>query len=182
MSEYKPCLKAFPRQILSLVISSTKKTHKGFCSPTGKQALIDHSKCFDQETITEVKWAMNKAVVAIQYVIANATDKELIPGMCCAANEMVVQGTKDIDQICNKITRRETGTFLINAAMDSIRDALDLTCGKYATVADCEEKAPELTGKIKEVISRNQPYYNHSHLVSLITFVHRMDEEVNIEN
>lgn len=118
---------------------------------------------------------MNKAVVAVEYILTNATENELIPGICCAANVMVVEGTKDINRICNNITRKQTGTYLINAVMGSLRYFLDFICAKYSTIEDCESESPKLTSRIREVINRNQPYYNQSYFVSLIDFVHRMD-------
>jgi hypothetical protein len=166
---------------MSLIITSLKNTNKYFCSPDGKAALVQHSKCFNDERTLQIRLAMNKATVATEYVTANATEKELVPGVCCASIEMVAQGIKDVDRICNKITGGGTGDFLVNAAMDGIRDGMDMICGKYSTMSYCEKQFPELMARIRGVINRNIPFYQHSTAIALIKFIHRMDQEVNIE-
>jgi hypothetical protein len=124
---------------------------------------------------------MNRAVVALEYVIKNTTDEEIIPGICCSAQEMLVQGIKEVDGICNRVTRAKTGEFLVNAAMNAIRDAIELSCGQYPTVGDCEAKAANLTQRIRSAMSYNQPFYDQAHIMSLIKFVHRMDQRVTFE-
>lgn len=174
-------MKPFPRQILTMIGSSLKRGGKRFCSSRERQAVVQrHTQCFTNASLPGVRLAMNKAVVAIEYVVNQMPEKQLVPALCCAYLEMVKQGTSDIERVCTPVSGRGTGKFLIDGVVTATGDALELMCGQYTSMGVCERKVPDITAKVRNAITTNQPIYPHTPIISLLNFVKKYDADIHI--
>ena len=179
---YRACMKPFPRQILSLIGSSLKRGGKRFCATEErKRAVLRHSRCFARATLPAVRRAINKAVVAIDFSIHNVSEAELVPALCCSYHEMVVQGTRDIESVCARVSGPGTGKFLIDGVVAAAGDAMELLCAQFASVAVCERKVPGVTRRVRDAITRNQPSASgpSSPLLALLHFVRKYDADLH---
>lgn len=182
MQDYRPCLKPFARQVLTMMCSSLKRGGKQFCATDErKETVVRHSLCFNNQTLPAVQQAMKKAVVAIDFVADEVSDKELIPGLCCAYQEMLFQGEHDINAICRNISGPGTAKFLMDGIVTASNDVMELLCGQYVSKVSCEEKAPVLMKRLKHAISRNEPKNGVTPILSLLNFVQKFDTVINVQ-
>ena len=73
------------------------------------------------------------------FVVVNATRKQVISGLCCAVHQLKECSRQLGDEICTPISGPETGTYIANLANAIAGDALKFSC-RQKNLQQCKEK------------------------------------------
>jgi hypothetical protein len=178
--EYRPCLKAFPRTIFNIILTNVKKAFKRFClNPESMRLAVSHVKCLDNETRPGFLDIGDK-VTTLLYHVSNMTDiDQVIPGVCCGANHLLIYCKEDIEKMCKSRARDDTDEFFINLVKSLLSDALDLMCGKFSSPKDCRAGAPDVYDNLLVAID-NRRRHSVSLIVPLLEVIQKLDGQVNL--
>jgi hypothetical protein len=160
-----------------------KKNGDVFCrTPEIRNDNYNHTECFTQELSPKVKKVLNKLTVVVEYVADRPNLDHMIPGLCCGFHRLMGDLESEIGKICDPITKRQTGKFIREIVEANIADALDLMCGNFGSLAQCQLKAPEILNEINIKMDENFPLYNHTAFTGLLRFIEKMDSKVNVKD
>jgi hypothetical protein len=142
-----------------------------------------HSKCINPVTYSELAELRNKVNNVLGYA-ANVTDiDEVIPSICCGIYTLIGKVKSEMTKTC---TRRRLGLpdtpdFIVNLIEVSLGDMMDLMCGKFKTIKDCETHASTSMKAVDEILNQEkQREADHSPILPLIAIVQRLDGQVNL--
>jgi len=104
----------------------------------------------------------------------------MVPGLCCGFLRLMQEIEKDGTTMCDIKTQAKTGRFFRDIIALNVADALDLMCGNFGSIENCQEKAPKILEQLNLKMKENEPIYNHTAFTSLLKFIERMDSKVNV--
>jgi len=152
MGTYKPCLKAFPRQIFNMVIHNTKKMVKTICGDDDARIeFLSHLACFDNSSIHLLPELSAMLTKGFSYVASQPVD-DVIPNLCCGYYKVLDQAEVGLDRECLAKQGPATTKYFINLVKTVISDAADLLCGGYSSTQVCASKAPEIAAVFDQML------------------------------
>lgn len=183
-NDYKPCLRAFPRQLYSIVLSQARRKAKSVCATKeSRTELIDSLKCITNDTFKDAAQIGHDITSFVNYLVSIPDINKVIPSLCCGYHIVEANAKAIVDHLCTDQGVGESGSkYLISLIKSTISDALDMMCGGYSTMEICESKVPILLEDIK--IAQNNTFgmiYNHSAVVPILKMINRIDTETNLK-
>ena len=183
ISDYRPCLRAFPKQLFSMVLANAKKNVKSICT-TSKQRtqLVDNLKCFTNETWPEFVQLGYDITSLVDYLANLDNIDNIIPGLCCGYHLIMEVGREKISSLCSQQGVGSSGPeYFLGLVQAAMSDAIDMMCGAYATIDMCEKKNPDLVQEVKmaqNTTANNS--YNHTMVIPFLKVIDRIDRETNL--
>ena len=177
---YRPCLKSFPKTIFGLVIANVKKAYKTFClNPAQMDVALKHLKCLDNSTKSE--WIdIGDKITSMLYSVSDMSNiNEVIPGLCCGANHLLIECKEDLKKLCASKAYSDSDEFFISFVRTLLADTLDVMCGKFGTPQKCRKEAPIVYDAVLEQISRRKKY-STTLIVPLLQVIQKLDGELNL--
>lgn len=184
IAEYKPCLKAFPRQLFGMVMFNSKKNLRSVCTTVEQRnELVKNLKCFTPETLSQLLQVTHDLTSLVEY-LANMTNIDrIIPGMCCGYQVIIPDIKEKLDNLCSQNGIGESGSnYFLGIIKSALADAMDMLCGAYENLDQCNKKVPDIVAEFNLV--RNTTVnmkYNHTAIVPFLRVVDRIDTETNLE-
>ena len=163
---------------------NAKKNVKSMCTtPAQRKDLVRNLGCFTNETITELV-AMSHQITTLVEYLANMTDlNRIIPGLCCGYHIFLSEIRPQIDNYCKQQDIGVEGTnYFLGLVKSSMADALDMLCGAYESVEQCDKKVPDVVEEIH--FARNQTQnvaYNYTAVVPFLKVIQRIDMDRNLQ-
>ena len=185
IADYKPCLRAFPKQLFSIVLSNAKKNTKAVCTTANQRnELVNSLKCFTKDTYPELVQLGHHVTSLVEY-LANMTNIDrMIPGMCCGYYILLADAKVKIDQLCSQQGVGQSGSeYFLGMIKSAVSDAVDMMCGSFSTIEQCTKKMPDLIQEINTVREETKDTkYNHTMVLPFLKVIDRIDTETNINN
>lgn len=179
--KYRPCLKAFPTQIYSIVMSNVKKTWKKFCLPgPNKNTGFRHLKCMRPSNKGDFIKVGNIIVSFMDYVSKVEDLDEAIPSLCCGSKSLLLKAEDQLEKTCSSVRQKGSGKWMANITYSLLQDALDMMCGSYDTLEVCNSKVPQLMTKIDASLDP-EANFNYTMIVPLVRLVKRLDGQLNLQ-
>ena len=130
--------------------------------------MVSHSQCLTPLNKEKLKASLNRITLSIEYIRRLQQD-EMIPGICCTYYLAEQRLEKEIGEICDGQTERETGKYMTDLIRHHMTDITDILCGsKYASIQSCIQQQPDLTKKLNSTQNRNKPILPYSFLFPMI--------------
>lgn len=185
IGEYRPCLRAFPKQLFSMVLSNAKKNVKAVCGTTNnRNELINNMRCFTNETYPKFVQLGHDITSLVNY-LSNITDIDnMIPGLCCGYQLIVLNARKTLERLCSQQGVGSSGPdYFLGLVQAAMSDAIDMMCGSYSNMETCEKKKPLLVQEIKTFQnSTDSAVYNYTMVIPFLRVIDRIDRETNLNN
>ena len=176
--DYKPCLKPFPSQIVTVVLSNIKKFKKRFCGPD-KNVALHHLQCMKPDNKETWMKVGNLATSMATYVASFENLDEAIPGLCCGARHLVSKAGLMLEDVCSKVGLNGSGIWMSDVVNNLLTDALDIMCSGFPSVKVCSEKVPELMTKIGDAMN-DDTQFNTTMIVPMVRLITKLDGDINL--
>lgn len=157
-----------------------KKTHKTFCTVEDKkQEAWRHLKCLTPNTKAGFQEVGNMVISMIAFT-ANIEDlDEAIPAVCCGSKIVMAKAEVKMDFLCKSIGYRGSGKWLAEVVFNILNDALDVICGGYSNIEECNKKKPGLNARVEAAIRGDQTF-NHTIFIPIVKLIKRLDGQINL--
>lgn len=204
LAEYKPCLKAFERQIFSLIMNNSKKNTKAICSTKDKKEgelqlcrravtglkgisppppllisaeYVKNISCFTKQTLAELRKVTFKITSAIEYVSGLDDLDEMIPGLCCGIHEVLKMGSDVVDKMCSNQTGQQTTQYFMGMLSSALSDSLDLVCGSYDSISTCQRKKPQVLESLRVKLAEDVSF-NYTAIIPMMQVIKKLDSDI----
>lgn len=109
------------------------------------------TECYTADTKERLDAGMDRMAVFTHFVATNSIEKDKkLPWVCCGYQYTGNATTTDLARDCGQQTLDYT-----NGIMRSLfSDVMDLTCGKFNSIAACKEQLPESFAKYSEIAAQ----------------------------
>lgn len=125
---------------------------------------------------------VQKLTGIVEYVADRPNPDDMIPGLCCGFQLLARHIEHEVNQICNSTSGElKTGHLVRQVIEDNISDALEIMCGNFGSLQECDSKSPQRMKELRTVVQSSNTVYNHTAFVSLLRFIERMDSTVNVQ-
>lgn len=185
IAEYKPCLRAFPKQLFSMVMAQAKKQVKRVCSTADqRRELLKNFKCITKDNFRQGAQVGHDITSLVSY-LANISDVDMIiPNLCCGYHLVIAESKILLDRLCIKEGMgSDASDYILGILRASVSDALDMMCSGYDTTEQCNKKSPGLVSELKLVLKRTKnTRYDHSALIPILKVIERIDTETSFKN
>lgn len=104
---------------------------------------------------------------------------EAIPSICCGSKIVLEKSETKMENLCSSVGLKGSGKWLSNLVYNILNDALDVICGGYGALEECEKKKPGLNAKVDSVISSDQTF-NHTIFIPIVKLIKRLDGQINL--
>jgi len=165
--EYKKCLKPFPQQIFQSTSQSIGKLLKKNCGDAeGKKMALRIIKCTNEEQIKKMQTCAVGSLDAVQQ-LAESSDTRgvLLPKMCCLSHvtaECVREKLGDIKCADPDVNIKEH----FNEVLATVsKDAMEIACEEYKTMASCQAKIPNEMTKLKQIVNTSNGSFGQRSLI-----------------
>ncbi|RWS26216.1 hypothetical protein B4U80_00126, partial [Leptotrombidium deliense] len=181
LQKFGKCLRLFPKQVFSMTMRSSKKIIKDRCdTEKGRKEFLKHTQCLSIPEIYDFNRCVDKGVIIMKYVAANASTEELIPAVCCAFQEIADCLKHKGDEYCLEKTGPTTGNYIAGIARTVAKDLIELSCGERTSTQNCRKIEPKWMKKFAQLgtpFSKIKPQKN-SFFNPLIKLSERLDSPV----
>lgn len=152
--EYKKCLKPFPQQIFTTTSQSIGKLIKKNCGDdAGKKHALKLLECAKEHNLQKDHKCAIGSLDVLQKISQSGDSKVvMLPKICCLSHV----STDCIRQKLNKIQCADPTVKPLEhfeEVMATIsKDAMDIACQDYKTMASCQAKIPNELKEMKEML------------------------------
>lgn len=185
IGDYRPCLRAFPKQLFSMILQNAKKNVKTICATTKERNdFLDNMKCFTNETYPDFVQLGHDITSLVEY-LSNMTDIDnMIPGLCCGYQMIMSNSREVLAKLCSQQGVGESGpNYFLGLVQAAMADAIDMMCGSYSTAEVCQKKKPLLVEELRAFQnSTTGVSYNYTLTIPFLRVIDRIDTETNINN
>jgi len=157
---YKKCLKSnkLTEQIFATSTKSIGEILKEHCgTPEAQKKLLSVIQCVPENKLTEIRAASAGTLQQLQKLANSADDKAtLLPKVCCLSHVSVQATSQRLEGVqCpgSTITPQQHFEQLFKSLN---RDAMELSCGDYKSLMDCEAKVPAVVAELKSGVESNK--------------------------
>lgn len=185
MGDYRPCLRSFPKQLFSMVLSNAKKNVKSICATSNQRnEFLNNMKCFTDETFPEFVQLGHDITSLVEYLSNMTNIDDMIPGLCCGYQMIMSNSRQVLEKLCNQQGVGESGpNYFLGLVQAAMSDAIDMMCGSYTTSEVCQKKKPLLVEELKSFQnSTTGVRYNYTMTIPFLKVIDRIDSETNINN
>lgn len=181
LADYRPCLKAFPRQLYNIVFTNSKNNVKKYCgTEEGRQEFVDNLKCYSYDTIPQLTKLSHRSTALIETVLKLPNMDDIIPGICCGYYDIYKEAKSLLERLCKNGPGEAGSKYFITLFHNAMQDAIDIMCGGYPNIETCVRKAPKLVQKLRVNVFNESVYYDHTLLTPFIGVIVRIDEDKNL--
>lgn len=186
-TEYKPCLRPFPRQLYSIVLSSARRQSKKIClSKESRVEVVDALKCVSSsnESFSDAQQIGHQITSFVTYLVNISDINHVIPSLCCGYRVMLNHAIDTLNDMCGRQhVDDEKSKYLVAMIENILSDAIDMMCSTYQTIEICHEKVPRLMYDMEMNMNETlNVTYNYSAVVPILDMINRIDAETNIRN
>lgn len=107
--------------------------------------------CFDDEYINEVLKNSNFLTYNYKILSEKVELDDIVPTFCCSTT-IYMNTLMNIKSPKCKDSSLNAKIFYHNRVASAMNDLLDLLCGSHKSLAQCEEKSPEIVKKLAKPI------------------------------
>lgn len=161
-----------------------KKIWKDTCGSDSKRIeAFSHIKCLNPQTKDQFL-LMGKRMASMLYYVSKIQDiNEAIPSMCCGAANTRVKFQQKLEDICSSTGTKGSGKYLVDMVWNMMSDALDMMCGSFSSIEDCNQKKPGMINKIEleteKVMATGQ--LNSSVVIPFVRIIKRMNKHLTVQ-
>jgi len=152
--EYKKCLKPFPQQIFTTTTQSIGKLIKKNCGDeAGKKNALKLVECAKEQNLAKGHKCAIGSLDALQKISESGDTKAaILPKVCCLAHVSTDCIREKLSKIqCSDPTVKPLEHF--EEIMGTIsKDAMDIACQDYKTMASCQAKIPNEIKEMKQMV------------------------------
>ena len=177
--KYRPCLKAFPAQIVNIAILNLKKLYKRFCLSSDKNLAFHHLQCMKPENKEVWMKIGNMAISTVKFISTIDDLEEAIPSLCCGTRNTVFRAEIILEDVCSRLNLTGSGKWMANVVNSFLTDVLDIMCFSFSSVEECSKKVPVIMAKLNNA-TNVEVQFNTSLIVPLVKLVNRLDGQINL--
>ncbi|XP_053212694.1 uncharacterized protein LOC128396178 [Panonychus citri] len=174
---FNNCAKPFPRQVVQILGKSLGRTMKSMCKP-GKPRQ-DLAAAFECATTSYHKDLQDCGLILVNQIYlssSNMTSDQLFPLICCSFHELVNCIRSAAVPSCTDEKFHLTNFFMghINRL---IKDLIDLLCGKWSTIEQCQLSAPEVFDHLAKLNNVSRFNSDESLLGTILNITAKLSSE-----
>jgi hypothetical protein len=166
---YAKCLRAFPRQVFSIVFNSVKNEVANRCTNVNSRKEFSDTFSILWPSRSSVDGIINKITNFNMAVAANVSEtnqNDMIPSICCGHHYLEI----DLFATAQRLHGDQPALYLRKALDNLFSDVMDFTCSKFKNPGVCDKEMPYVKGLYNKDIS----YPGHGTLVPLIKFANNL--------
>lgn len=124
---------------------------------------------------------MDVITTYLEYIVQKVETNEVIPYICCSYFKTFEDAKLALHNFCDQVTGPETVDYALGLVKAMSSDMIDIGCGKYASVASCNQHLPEAMKKFSELSTplEKVPKWDYSPVVPSVKILKRLDLSVN---
>lgn len=116
----------------------------------------------------------------IEYIADNVTTEEIIPYGCCAFFKVFEEAKRELHTYCDKLTGPDTVDYVLGLIKTMTSDMIELGCGKYSSVVNCNLHLPAAMKIYVELVTPMEkvPRRTYSPVVPSVRILKRLDVSI----
>ncbi|KAI1304881.1 hypothetical protein HDE_01663 [Halotydeus destructor] len=175
-SDIRKCMSPFLKTIYNLVARGIRKGVKEFCGTREiKTRTVRLLRCFRNEDFAILFQEVNRVTAILEEVEQKAPTDALLPNLCCTVQQFLIYARNVIDKLCTK-RKDDTITDFIFGVFNSLAgDAIDLGCGNYRTVEQCQQNLPDSVDRFNRIDGSDTKA--HTPIIPLLRILDRLNYE-----
>lgn len=173
------CLTPLPRTLFNLGYRTASKLYRRIChNKEGQEEWLRHVKCMQPEQLSTIHNYMDIITTYIEFIADNVTDNEVIPYMCCSYFKVYEDAERDLHGLCDKLTGPDTAEYIMGMVKSMSADMIDMGCGRYNSVKNCNTNFADGMKVMKDMISPPNEIkkWGYSPIVPSIRMLKRLDK------
>lgn len=166
--DYKRCIKSkLSQEVFTLTTQSIGKLLKKNCGDAeGKKIALKLLQCATPERVKKGQTCAVGSLDAIEKLSQSTESKAvLIPKMCCLAHVSADCARQKLGEIqCADPSIKPLEHF--EEALNVLsKDAMELACEDYKTLAQCQAKIPDATTEMKKIVNNGAATFGNRSLI-----------------